>query len=157
MTLNPAEWWTGRLDRKELMENYIVWFVLAVILVGLEMATGTFYMLVIAIGMAAGGLAALAGAGLVWQLVTGALVGIAGTVILRHWKGKQPALVANDSFDIGQPVRIVKWNDNGSVRVFYRGAEWDAELESADIPRDATLYIAAVRGSALLLSQHKPQ
>jgi membrane protein implicated in regulation of membrane protease activity len=59
--------------------------------------------------------------------------------------------------DIGQPVRVIKWNSNGSARVTYRGAEWDAEAESADTPHEGALYIAAVRGSALVLTHRKSQ
>jgi membrane protein implicated in regulation of membrane protease activity len=85
------------------------------------------------------------------------LTGVAGTVILRRWKSTLAVEMPNASLDIGQPVRVIKWNDNGSARVFYRGAEWDAETESSDTPHDASLYIVAVRGSALVLTHNKPQ
>ena len=139
------------------MALYVYWFLLALILLGLEMLTGTFYLLVVAIAMAVGGLAALLGISLVWQLVLGAATGIAGTIMLRRWKSTQASAVPNVSLDAGQPVKVLKWNDNGTARVFYRGAEWDAEPESADTPRDATLYIAAVRGSGLVLTHRKSQ
>jgi membrane protein implicated in regulation of membrane protease activity len=140
------------------MEIYIYWFLLALILLGLEMTSGTFYLLVVAVAMAVGGLAALLGARLEWQLVLGAATGIAGTIMLRRWRKRtQPGEAPNASLDIGQAVRVIKWNDNGTARVFYRGAEWDAEAESADTPRDETLYIAAVRGSALVLTHRKQQ
>ena len=137
------------------MEIYIYWFLLALVLIGLEMATGTFYLLMVAIAMAVGGLAALWGAGVTWQLTLSALMVIAGTIVLRRWKGSQVKEVASASLDIGQAVKVIKWNDNGSARVFYRGAEWDAEPESADTPHDETLYIAAVRGSGLVLAHRK--
>ncbi|MBI4808058.1 MAG: NfeD family protein [Nitrosomonadales bacterium] len=139
------------------MEIYIYWFLLAIILVGLEMVTGTFYLLVVAIAMAVGGVAALLGAGMVWQLVLGAATGIAGTIILRRWKSTQVSETSNASLDIGHPVKVLKWNDNGTARVNYRGAEWDAELESADTPHEGTLYIAEVRGSGLVLTHRKQQ
>jgi len=145
-------------NRKEVMEIYIYWFLLALVLLGLEMVTGTFYLLVLAIALAVGGLAALLTAGLAWQLLLSAATGIAGTVILRRWKNAQASSEASSaSLDVGQPVKVLKWNDDGTARVNYRGAEWDAELESADIPRDATLYIAAVRGSSLVLTRRKQQ
>lgn len=137
------------------MESYIYWFLLALILAGLEMVTGTFYLLVVAIAMAVGGVTALLGAGMPWQLVLGAITGIAGTIILRRWKSTQINQIPDNNFDIGQQVKVIRWNDNGSARVNYRGAEWDAELESDDTPREGTLYIAAVRGSALILTHRK--
>ncbi len=139
------------------MEIYIYWFLLALILLGLEMVTGTFYLLVVAVAMAVGGLTALLGAGVAWQLTLGALTGVTGTIMLRHWKSTQSKAAPGVDLDAGQAVRVLKWNDNGTARVFYRGAEWDAELESADTPRDTTLYIAAVRGSGLVLTNRKSQ
>jgi membrane protein implicated in regulation of membrane protease activity len=137
------------------MEIYIYWFLLALILVGLEMVTGTFYLLMVGIAMAVGGLAALLGMSIVWQLVLGAATVVAGTVILRRWKGTQVKDSGSSNLDIGQPVRVIKWHDNGTARVFYRGAEWDAEPESADTPHDETLYIKAIQGSALVLTHRK--
>ena len=139
------------------MEIYIYWFLLALVLLGLEMVTGTFYLLMVAVAMAVGGLAALLGAGIATQLTLCAIAVIAGTIILRHRKSTQASDAPNASFDVGQAVKVLKWNDDGSTRVFYRGAEWDAELESADTPRDGTLYIATVRGSSLILTHRKSQ
>lgn len=139
------------------MENYIYWFVLALVLVGLEMATGTFYLLVLSIAMAVGGVSALLGGGMVWQLLLGSVTGIAGTIILRRWRGSVVGEIPNASLDIGQPVRVIKWNDNGSARVSYRGAEWDAETDSVETPHEGTLYIASVRGSTLVLTHRKSQ
>jgi membrane protein implicated in regulation of membrane protease activity len=137
------------------MESYIYWFLLALVLIALEMATGTFYLLVLAIAMAVGGVATLTGASTAWQFVLSAVTGITCTIILWRWKSTLAIEAPNASLDTGQPVRVIKWNDNGTARVFYRGAEWDAELESSDTPHDATLYIVAVRGSGLVLTHHK--
>ena len=52
------------------MSSYYIWFAAAVVLVIAEMATGTFYLLMIAVGVAAGGVAALAGLGVPAQTVT---------------------------------------------------------------------------------------
>ncbi len=139
------------------MAIYIYWFLLAFVLLGVEMATGTFYMLVVAIGMLVGGLAAWLQASVAMQLTLCAITVIAGSFILRRWKSTQVKEVASASLDIGQPVRVIKWNDNGTARVFYRGAEWDAETESAATPRDEKLYIAAVKGSCLILTHRKSQ
>jgi membrane protein implicated in regulation of membrane protease activity len=139
------------------MEIYIYWFLLALILLGLEMVTGTFYLLVVAISMAVGGLAALLGLSVAWQLVLCAVTVVAGTIILRRWKSAHTNDAPNVSLDVGQPVRVIKWHDNGNARVFYRGAEWDAEPESADTPHDETLYIKAVQGSGLVLTNRKQQ
>lgn len=139
------------------MAIYIYWFVVALLLLGLELATGTFYLLVASLALAVGGIAALLGASLPWQLILSALAMISGTVALRLWERTKLKVAYSTNFDVGELVQVIKWNDNGSARVFYRGAEWNATPESADVPHDVPLYIAAVKGSNLLLTQHKPQ
>ncbi len=137
------------------MEIYVYWILLALLLVGLEIVTGTFYLLVIGIALAGGGAAAALGLALVWQFVFSAVTGVVGTIMLRRWKSSQASKTPEVGLDIGLPVKDIKWNDDGSARVLYRGAEWDAELESADTPREGILYIKAIHGSGLVLTHHK--
>jgi len=139
------------------MDSYLYWFLFGLVLLALEMMTGTFYLLIVAVGMAVAGLSALLGAGMVWQLLLCALTTVAGTLILRRRKTASGDDTNTDNLDIGQPVKIIHWNDNGSARISYRGAEWDAELASADAPRDGQFYIVAVHGSGLVLSHQKSQ
>ncbi len=137
------------------MEAYVYWFLLGVLLLGLEMMSGTFYLLVLSIAAAIGGVAAWLGAGLAVQLVLSALTGIAGIFILQRTRVTQVTDTANASFDMGQPVHVLKWNADGTARVAYRGAEWDAELQSTDAPRDGQFYIAAMHGSGLVITHQK--
>lgn len=135
------------------MEIYVYWFLLALILLALEMATGTFYLLMVAIAMGLGGLAALLEAGIAWQLTFSGLAVIAGTFILRNCK--RGSEVADGNLDAGQPVQVLAWHENGSARVAYRGAEWDAQPETADMPHEGMFYIKAVQGSRLIITHHK--
>mgnify|MGYP006147005675 CR=1 FL=1 len=65
-----------RPPRKAMaMADSTLWWLLAGAVVALELFTGTFYLLMLALGMAAGALAAHAGAGLAVQLVVAAGVG----------------------------------------------------------------------------------
>ncbi len=137
------------------MAHYTLWFMLALALLGVEMATGTFYMLVLSGAVALGGVAALAGWELHTQLSLAGIAGVAGIVMLRRLRKSHPADAANIGIDIGQPVRVVSWNEDGTARVQYRGAEWDAEPESTHTPHEATLYIKAMQGSKLILTHHK--
>jgi membrane protein implicated in regulation of membrane protease activity len=139
------------------MATYVYWFLWALCLMALEMATGTFYLLVLGAAMGIGGCVALLGLDLPYQFALAALAGIVGTVLLRRFKNTQPAPQPEQSLDIGQPVQVVAWRENGAARVYYRGAEWDAEPESADMPHEGTLYIEALRGSTLILTHRKPQ
>ncbi|MBI3776716.1 MAG: NfeD family protein [Gammaproteobacteria bacterium] len=138
------------------MAAYILWFLLAFLLLAAEMATGTFYLLVLALALASGGVAALFDVPPSMQITLCAVVGIIGTVILRRSKFIRPEPLENQNLNIGQLVRVLQWHEGGTLRVFYRGAEWDAELEAADTPRDQPLFIHAMRGSTLILSHHNP-
>jgi membrane protein implicated in regulation of membrane protease activity len=135
------------------------WFILAFAVLGLELLTGTFYMLVYSTAIAAGGIMAYLGFSFTLQLAVTAVIGVAGTFALRVWRTANPANVAETSqnLDIGHHVTVETWHANGSARVTYRGTQWDAELESPDTPRDVPLYIKDRRGSVLILSRHKPQ
>lgn len=138
------------------MAPYVYWFVVALMLFGAEMATGTFYMLVLSISVAIAGFAALAGWEPYIQMSLAGITGIVGIVILRRVRSALPADAASGSLDIGQSVRVITWNENGTARVHYRGADWDAEPESTHTPHEVKLYIKAIRGSTLILTHHNP-
>ena len=137
--------------------NPLLWWIGSVLLVGAELLTGTFYLLAVAIAFAAGGLAAWAELSFASQLTVAALVGVVSVALLRRWKARRPAPTLPANLDLGQPVHVAAWRDGGRARVNYRGSQWDAELESAEVPREETLYIAAVRGSVLILSDRPPK
>lgn len=143
------------------MADWMIWMILAGGLVILEMFSGTFYLLMISIGMAFGGLVALAGERLPMQLLTAAAVGIACTVILHRSKwGRRARSDAvrdpNVNLDIGQTIEVAEWNaDHGMprrARVMYRGALWDVELEEGAAAVAGSFVIREVRGSRLIVS-----
>lgn len=143
------------------MADWMVWTMLAGGLVILEMFIGTFYLLMIAIGMGSGALVALAGEPWALQLLTAALVGIVCTVVLRRSRwGRLPRSDAardpNVNLDIGQTVEVGEWSaDHGAprrARVMYRGAMWDVELEEGAPAVAGTFVIREVRGSRLVVS-----
>jgi membrane protein implicated in regulation of membrane protease activity len=148
-----------------MMTDWIAWFVLAGILVVLEMFTGTFYLLMIALGFAAGGVAALTGASAAAQLVAAAIIGVIATYGLRRSKwGKTARRDAhrdpNVNLDIGQRLVVDEWSgEQGGIqtaRVMYRGAMWDVELEAGAWARSGTYVIRAVRGNRLVVAEPGP-
>jgi membrane protein implicated in regulation of membrane protease activity len=138
------------------MEPYVYWFLLAFGLLALEMATGTFYMLIVSIALGLAGIGALLGLNLPLQITLSAVASIIGTVLLRRMKGMRTGKMISQSLDIGESVRVISWLKDGVARVHYRGTEWDAELESSGVPRDGELYIKAIQGSKLILTPYKP-
>ena len=135
------------------MEAYIVWFVGAALLVAVELFAGTLYLLMAAAGAAAGGVVALAG-GPVWaQFLAAALVAIAGFVWLRK-RGRVSIGAAESpklSFDVGQQVEVLERRPDGTMRVAYRGTQWDAEIETG--AGDGPYAIREVRGTRLIVGR----
>ena len=133
------------------MQAYLLWWIVAAVLVGAELTSGTFYLLVYSVAAAVAGLAAWLGASLVTQLLTAGMIAALGTLALRHWKRStaHPESSVQD-MDIGQTVQIESWQgDRGQVK--YRGALWDAEAEAAGVDSTRPLIIRAVRGNTLVL------
>ena len=133
------------------MQAYMWWWVLAAVLVGVELTSGTFYLLVYGGAAVAAGIAAWLGAGLLVQLLAAGVIATLGTLALRHWKRNtdHPESSLQD-MDIGQIVLVESWQD-GRGQVKYRGAVWDAEAESAGVDSTHPLVIRAVKGNTLIL------
>lgn len=142
------------------MADWMIWFAVACVLVILEMATGTFYLLMIAIGVAAGGMAALLDMPGTTQSVIAAAVAAVATYALRRSKLGRPEHIdaARDpdvNLDIGQALEVGEWHmlsDTAAVaRVMYRGALWDAELASGGTAVPGLFMIQEVQGNRLIL------
>ena len=133
------------------------WWIATGALVGLELATGTFYLLMLAVGTTAGGLAVLAGAGPSLQLVAAAAVG-GGAVAIWHWK--RPGTPAPPSgsgqdaaqLDVGEQVQVTAWDDAGQTRVQYRGTSWQARHQGPSTPAPGQHVIVAVEANRLVLA-----
>jgi membrane protein implicated in regulation of membrane protease activity len=136
------------------MADYWIWWVLAAVLVGAELVTGTFYLLAVGVAFAAGGLAALFNVALPFQLVTAGVVAVVGTMVAHRWRLKQ-VVPTQPPFDVGQAVRVLDWKDDRTARVSYRGTQWDAELADPAATRAETMYIVGTRGSTLLIADRR--
>jgi membrane protein implicated in regulation of membrane protease activity len=132
------------------------WWILAAVLVGAELLTGTFYLLAVGMAVAFGGVAAYAGASLPVQFAVAGVLGIILTIVAHRMRLSRGTPPLQPSLDIGQAVRVETWNADGTARVNYRGTSWDAEPITVDVPRAATMYIVATRGSRLVLSDRRP-
>ena len=132
------------------------WWILAAVLVGAELLTGTFYLLAVGMAVAFGGVAAYAGASLPVQFAVAGVLGIILTIVAHRMRLSRGAPPLQPSLDIGQAVRVEMWNADGTARVSYRGTSWDADPVTTDVPHAATMYIVATRGSRLVLSDRRP-
>jgi membrane protein implicated in regulation of membrane protease activity len=138
------------------MTDFWVWWVAAALLVGLELVTGTFYLLAVGIAFAIGGVVAWMGAAVPVQLFVGAALSVVAVTVAHQWRKKHGTPATPPPLDRGQTVHVDEWNADGSARVVYRGTHWNAVLASADVARAETLYIVDTRGSTLVLSDRRP-
>ena len=143
------------------MTDSTLWWVLAGAAIALELLSGTFYMLMLAIGFCAAALAAHAGVSQAVQIVVAGLVG-GGTVmawnILRR-KRADRALIGTGidvNLDIGETVYVDAWQADGSTSVKYRGAQWRAVHATGTLPSHGAHRIVEIRGSQLVIEKHEP-
>ena len=98
------------------------WWVAAGVAVAAELATGTFYLLMIALGLAAAAVAGHLGLAGTGQIVTAALVG-GGATAAWHWHRYRqprsaPARENRDvNLDIGERVHVTEWASDRTARV----------------------------------------
>ena len=136
--------------------TYWIWWVLAFVLVGAEMFTGTFYLLAVGAAFALGGVAAWLGGSTPVQLLIGGVFAVAGTIAAHQWRKLHAMPAPQPGLDVGQEVQVLAWHDNGTARVNYRGTQWDAEIASPSAPRAQSMYIVDTRGSTLVIAPGKP-
>ncbi len=139
------------------MAAYYVWFAAATLLVIAELASGTFYLLMVALGLAAGGLGALAGLSPAGQTLLAAAVAVVGIAVLRRSRfGRvrrgNAAADPDVNLDIGQELEVPAWDAYGRARVPYRGADWSVELAPGGTPEPGRFRIVEVRGTTLIVS-----
>ena len=138
------------------MAESTLWWIAAGLLVAAELLTGTFYLLMLAIGGVAGALAAHAGLGLSGQLVSGGVTGGVAVLIsylVRRRRPGDPSPRADRSvnLDVGETVQIADWGAAGTTQIRYRGAPWIAVLRPGSTPRPGPHRVIELVGSRLLV------
>ncbi|MFP5398845.1 MAG: NfeD family protein [Gammaproteobacteria bacterium] len=139
-----------------------LWWVIAGVLVAVELATGTFYLLMLACGAAAAALAAHAGLSASLQIVCAALVGGGATAAwhLRRARAPRSAPAASNPdvlLDIGGTLQVDAWQGDGTARVHYRGAAWSVRYAGPGTPAAGLHRIVSVHGSELSVAPATPR
>ncbi len=135
-----------------------IWFGLtAVALIG-EVMTGTFYLLMVAIGFAVAGFSAMAGLELSLQIAICAAAVVLSTLLLRRLgvlKNRSATTASRNAdvnMDIGQTLKVDAWSADRTARVWYRGSHWEAELAPGAPSRPGLHVITELRGSCLIVT-----
>ena len=135
-----------------------IWWLLAGGAVAAELFTGTFYLLMVALGLAAGALAAHGGLGLTGQLVAAAVVGAGAVAVWTalRWRNASslPAGARRDvNLDIGEVVQVAAWEADGTAHVQYRGARWTAIPRAGLTPEPGPHRVTELVGNRLVLDK----
>jgi membrane protein implicated in regulation of membrane protease activity len=147
------------------LDQSSLWWITAGILVAVELSTGTFYLLMMAVGAAAGAVAAHLGWQQASQITLAAVVAGASTCgwhvlnVRRKANGRAPLGLQDDPdlpLDLGQTVQVAAWAEDGTTQVSYRGAVWSASMKSPASPatlKPGMYRIGAMQGNHLLLEK----
>jgi len=131
------------------------WWIAAGLLVAGELATGTFYVLMLAIGCVFGALAGYAQISFLAQVAVAAAVGGAAVIVWdrkrRRDAGLAPAANPAINLDIGEQVQVDGWNADGTARVPYRGSAWNVRYIGDGAAAPGPHVIAEVRHNELAL------
>lgn len=140
------------------MADSTLWWLLAGAAVAVELLTGTFYLLMLGMGMAAGAVAAHLGFSVPGQLVVAALVGFGAVaawhvVRRRRFAGAPAGTDTNMHLDTGEPVQVDAWKADNTASVRYRGTTWTA-VPAGGAPQGTGLHkVRAVDGSRLVVEK----
>jgi membrane protein implicated in regulation of membrane protease activity len=130
------------------------WWIIAGVLVAAELATGTFYLLMLALGAAAAAVAAHGGVGFNGQLLVASLVGAVAVVGWRFKRGTRaaaPSTAENRdvNIDVGEEIEVTSWGADGTGHALYRGARWEVRHGGAGAARPGRHVIRSVEGNRL--------
>ena len=136
------------------MTTTSLWFIAALVVLGIELMLGTVYLLAAALGLAAGGLASWAGLDFTLQCLAVGLVTIAGCLVARGLRRGQAGGEAEalQSIDEGREVEVRSVAADGSAEVIYRGARWRARAAVGSLAA-GRWTIGRVDGTELVLEK----
>lgn len=144
-----------------MLSLYLLWLVVGALLIVGELMTGTFYLLIFGLAAWAAAAVAYVGHGLNYQLVVLVAFALVGLVLVRrygkNWRGS--GSTASDDLDVGNEVRIDMVVDHTHLKVFYRGATWDAVVGTGDttgIHVGDLGVIRALQGNTLVIERPTP-
>lgn len=136
----------------------LLWAAGGLVLVIVELMTGTFYLLMLGVAAFGAALAALLGLEFGAQAIVAVVVSAFGCYGVHVYKARN-SREQMAPIDAGMPASFESWLDAGArlARVRYRGASWDARVEGADnVEAGTTLYVLAVDGNTLRVAKSKP-
>lgn len=140
------------------MDHATLWGVTGLVLVIVELVTGTFYLLMLGIAAFGAALAAWLGFEFSAQTVVAIVVSVVGCWGVHVYKAKNRAQQMAP-LDAGMPASFESWLDAAERRakVRYRGASWEARVDGLEaIEPGSTVYVLATEGNTLRVAKNRP-
>jgi membrane protein implicated in regulation of membrane protease activity len=141
------------------MDSTVVWVVIGIVLVIVELTTGTLYLLFLGLAAIAAAIAAWLGGNMLVQALTFVVAAIASVIGVQTYRKRQGPVAPMAALEAGQPVNFETWIDRerGLARVRFRGSSWDAQVSGGCNGEDGeVLYVNAVNGSTLAVAKSRP-
>jgi membrane protein implicated in regulation of membrane protease activity len=144
--------------KRGFMADSSIWWLLTGVAVAIELMTGTFYLLMFAVGLAAAAIAAHMGMSVTAQLVVASVIG-GGAVVAWHFLrgkkmiGKNAEFNSDVNMDIGQTVQVDVWQADGTSSIKYRGSPWTVQLQSGSASSAGSYTVEQVIGSRLIVKK----
>jgi membrane protein implicated in regulation of membrane protease activity len=143
---------------EDAVADSTVWWILVGGAVAVEMLTGTFYLLMLAVGMVAGAVAAHLGLSQTLQIVTAAVVGGGAVAVWHVLRGNQPegpspGANRDINLDVGESVHVDNWNADGTANIKYRGANWTVVPTPGTVPGTGAHRVREVVGNRLVVEK----
>lgn len=132
------------------LDDWSAWFALACILAGIELMSGTYYLMALAGGALVASFAtASSGIGLPGQLVTFAIGSVLTYLALTPLRRKRMTKSDGQTHMIGEEVKVTERVDLKG-RCEYKGVSWIAK-STTPIREGERAVIKKVRGSTLII------
>jgi len=140
------------------VEASTIWWILAGVTLAAELVTGGIYLLMIALGLAAGAVATHLGLGTSAQIGVAAVVGCLAVLICKRLRSGRSSDVPVSSdpslnLDIGETLHVPEWNSDGTARIPYRGSQWTVVLRAGSLPSAGLYRVIAVQGNRLVVDK----
>ena len=124
------------------MDNATLWWIAAALLVGAELLSGTFFLLMLSLGAVTAALLTYLGLPVADQIAAAAIVSslaALGWFVLRGRRKTAPtrANATRNKLNINNTVTIEHWQPDGTAQIAYQGAPWTAIAAGAATPLQA--------------------
>jgi membrane protein implicated in regulation of membrane protease activity len=134
------------------------WWLLVGALVAMELLSGTFYLLMLALGAAAAAIAAHLGVPLVAQMIVASVAGLVSVALWYQLKKRRPGdpsarAQRSVNLDVGEIIQVDTWLSDGSAQVKYRGTLWRVIQRPGSAPAPGAYRVAELVGSSLLVDK----